>query len=270
MAQTAWLSSVVRFRASRTGRSSPATGASPPTFRLRINCTCAWFAPPTRMAASSRSIPPRRARRRASSRCGPRPTSPKFRRSIFASRASKGLSLTASRSSPADRVRYVGEPVAVVFAADAYAAEDAADLVTVEIEALPELLAADAPPGEFDTGHSTEVAIVRKGYGDVAAAFAAAHDDRRARTQDRPAQRRAAGDARRHRALRRGARCARALRRRQGAALEPRQPGAHARPRALLRASARRSYRRRLRRARRALSRGRARLPRRAAAAAAR
>src|SRR5581483_7194217 len=73
------------------------------------------------------------------------------------------------------RVRYVGEPVAVVFATDAYLAEDAADLVTVEIAALPELLAAEAPPAEFSAGHSTEPAIVRKGYGDVAAAFAAAH-----------------------------------------------------------------------------------------------
>ena len=73
-------------------------------------------------------------------------------------------------------MRYVGEPVAVVFAADAYIAEDAADLVTVEIEELPELLAADAPPGPFDAGHSTEAAIVRKGYGDVTAAFAAAQE----------------------------------------------------------------------------------------------
>ncbi len=75
----------------------------------------------------------------------------------------------------AGRVRYVGEPLAVVFAVDAYAAEDAADLVTAEIEVLPELLAADAPPGEFDAGHSTEAATVRKGYGDVSAAFAAAY-----------------------------------------------------------------------------------------------
>src|SRR5580693_2198557 len=75
-----------------------------------------------------------------------------------------------------DRVRYVGEPVAVVFAADPYAAEDAADAVAVEIEALLELLAADAAPGEFAAGHSTEAAIVRNGYGDVAAAFAAAHE----------------------------------------------------------------------------------------------
>src|SRR5271154_142386 len=75
----------------------------------------------------------------------------------------------------AGRVRYVGEPVAVVFAADPYSAEDAADLAMVEIEALPELLAADAPPHEFSPGHSTEAATVRKGYGDVEPAFASAH-----------------------------------------------------------------------------------------------
>ena len=75
-----------------------------------------------------------------------------------------------------DRVRYVGEPVAVVFAIDAYAAEDAADLVKVEIEPLPELLAADAPPATFEADHSTEAAVVRKSFGDVEAGFAAAHD----------------------------------------------------------------------------------------------
>ncbi len=74
-----------------------------------------------------------------------------------------------------DCVRYVGEPLAVVFATDPYAAEDAADLVTAEIEPLPELTEAAAPPGEFSPGHSTEPATVGKGYGDVAAAFAAAH-----------------------------------------------------------------------------------------------
>jgi carbon-monoxide dehydrogenase large subunit/6-hydroxypseudooxynicotine dehydrogenase subunit gamma len=75
-----------------------------------------------------------------------------------------------------DRVRYVGEPVAAVFAADPYAAEDAADRVTVTVETLPELLAATAPPGEFDAGRSTEAAIVSKAYGDVTSAFAAAHE----------------------------------------------------------------------------------------------
>src|SRR6266852_3872798 len=48
-----------------------------------------------------------------------------------------------------DRVRYVGEPVAAVFATDLYIAEDAADLVTIEIEELPVLLDADAEPVEF-------------------------------------------------------------------------------------------------------------------------
>ncbi|MGA8614974.1 MAG: xanthine dehydrogenase family protein molybdopterin-binding subunit [Xanthobacteraceae bacterium] len=74
-----------------------------------------------------------------------------------------------------NRVRYVGEPVAVVFATDPYLAEDAAELVAVEVEELPVLLAADAPPGEFDQNHSTEVALVRKNFGDVDAALASAH-----------------------------------------------------------------------------------------------
>src|SRR5262249_49808184 len=60
-------------------------------------------------------------------------------------------------------VRYVGEPVAAVFADDPYVAEDAADLVTLEIEELPILLAADAEPGEFSAGRSTEVSIIRQG-----------------------------------------------------------------------------------------------------------
>src|SRR5215475_11201563 len=61
-----------------------------------------------------------------------------------------------------DRVRYVGEPVAAVFAGDAYVAEDAADLVAVEIEELPAVLDAAAPPGDFDDGHSTEPTILEK------------------------------------------------------------------------------------------------------------
>jgi aerobic carbon-monoxide dehydrogenase large subunit len=70
-----------------------------------------------------------------------------------------------------DRVRYVGDPVAAVFAADAYIAEDAADLVTLEIEELPPLLDAQAAPVEFSPGHSSEAAIIRQGYGDVDAVF---------------------------------------------------------------------------------------------------
>ena len=73
-------------------------------------------------------------------------------------------------------VRYVGEPVAVVFAEDAYTAEDAADLVTMDVEELPPLLDARDEPGEFSFGRDTEATIVRQGYGDVEAVFkTAAH-----------------------------------------------------------------------------------------------
>ncbi|HXP30392.1 MAG TPA: xanthine dehydrogenase family protein molybdopterin-binding subunit [Stellaceae bacterium] len=74
-----------------------------------------------------------------------------------------------------DFVRYVGEPVAAIFAEDSYLAEDAAELVAVAVEELPPLLAADAPPVEFAPGRSTEAMVLRKAYGDLAAAFRAAH-----------------------------------------------------------------------------------------------
>ena len=66
-----------------------------------------------------------------------------------------------------ERVRYVGEPVAAVFAVDAYVAEDAADLVQIDVEELPPVLDAQAAPVEFATGHSSEAALIRQGYGDV-------------------------------------------------------------------------------------------------------
>jgi carbon-monoxide dehydrogenase large subunit/6-hydroxypseudooxynicotine dehydrogenase subunit gamma len=68
-------------------------------------------------------------------------------------------------------VRYVGEPIAAVFADNQYVAEDAADLVTVEIDELPPVLDAEAPPSEFSPGHDSEPAIIRQGYGDVDAVF---------------------------------------------------------------------------------------------------
>jgi len=70
-----------------------------------------------------------------------------------------------------ERVRYIGEPVAAVFAEDPYVAEDAADLVTTEIEELPVRLAAEGAPGEFDFGHLSEADTIRKGYGNVEIAF---------------------------------------------------------------------------------------------------
>jgi CO/xanthine dehydrogenase Mo-binding subunit len=75
-----------------------------------------------------------------------------------------------------DRVRYVGEPVAAVFASDAYVAEDAADLVGMKFDPLPPIINATDPLGEFGPGLQTEPLAIRKGYGDVDAAFrAAAH-----------------------------------------------------------------------------------------------
>src|SRR5205807_964329 len=65
--------------------------------------------------------------------------------------------------------------VAAVFATDPYLAEDAADLVVVEADELPPVLDAEAAPGRFAAGLSTEALVMRAGYGEVDAAFAAAH-----------------------------------------------------------------------------------------------
>jgi aerobic carbon-monoxide dehydrogenase large subunit len=74
-----------------------------------------------------------------------------------------------------DRLRYVGEPVAAVFATDPYLAEDAADLAVIEADELPPVLDAEAAPGRFAAGLSTEALVMRASYGEVDAAFAAAH-----------------------------------------------------------------------------------------------
>jgi aerobic carbon-monoxide dehydrogenase large subunit len=74
-----------------------------------------------------------------------------------------------------DRLRYVGEPVAVVFATDTYLAEDAAELVSIEADEVTPILDASTPPGSFAPGLSTEALVLRAGYGDVEAAFASAH-----------------------------------------------------------------------------------------------
>lgn len=62
----------------------------------------------------------------------------------------------------ATEVRYVGEPIAVILADDPYAAEDAAELVSVDIDELPPVVTAtkDHVAADFSLG-----------YGDVADAF---------------------------------------------------------------------------------------------------
>jgi CO/xanthine dehydrogenase Mo-binding subunit len=74
-----------------------------------------------------------------------------------------------------DKVRYVGEPVAVVFADDQYVAEDAAELVEVSIEPRSSIVLATEQPGLYEHERSTEPDVIRKGYGDIDAAFKAAH-----------------------------------------------------------------------------------------------
>jgi carbon-monoxide dehydrogenase large subunit len=74
-----------------------------------------------------------------------------------------------------ERVRYVGEPIAVVFAENPYQAEDAAEQITVALAELPPLMAGDAAPGQFAPGLSTEPMIIEKHYGDLDHAFRTAH-----------------------------------------------------------------------------------------------
>jgi aerobic carbon-monoxide dehydrogenase large subunit len=74
-------------------------------------------------------------------------------------------------------VRYVGEPLAVLVAEDPYLAEDAADLVDIDIEPCPAVLDARAAAGpdspQLHPGGNV-AAEFTLGFGDVAAAFATA------------------------------------------------------------------------------------------------
>lgn len=88
-------------------------------------------------------------------------------------RMTKVQSLDACRQPILARefVRYVGEPVAVVFAESAHLAEDAAERVELKIAPLPPLHGNTDPVGEFLPGIDTEPAIIEKGYGELGRAF---------------------------------------------------------------------------------------------------
>jgi carbon-monoxide dehydrogenase large subunit len=68
-------------------------------------------------------------------------------------------------------VRYIGDPVAAVFAEDPYTAEDAADQVVLEIEELPVVMTASEQPGEFEPGRSSEAIVLHNTFGDIEAAL---------------------------------------------------------------------------------------------------
>ncbi len=84
-----------------------------------------------------------------------------------------------ARAIAVDRVRYVGEPVAIVVASDRYLAEDGADLVAVRYRARPAVvdpekaIEAEAPILHEAVG-SNLMSDRRFSYGDPDAAFAAA------------------------------------------------------------------------------------------------
>jgi aerobic carbon-monoxide dehydrogenase large subunit len=83
-----------------------------------------------------------------------------------------------------DKVRYVGEPVAVVVATDPYLAEDAVSLISAEIEDLPPILnweqASDRSLLIHD-GAESNTSSMEVGRGDVDAAFKSAYYVRRER-----------------------------------------------------------------------------------------
>jgi carbon-monoxide dehydrogenase large subunit len=73
-----------------------------------------------------------------------------------------------------DRVRYVGEPVAVVVATDQYLAEDTADLVDVEVAGLDVRLDMEERDGPTLFPEGNLVADLRAEFGDVDDAYAGA------------------------------------------------------------------------------------------------
>ncbi|GIH17682.1 xanthine dehydrogenase family protein molybdopterin-binding subunit [Rugosimonospora africana] len=81
-----------------------------------------------------------------------------------------GITASAGRAWPAlavDRVRYVGQPVAIVLAADRYVAEDARDAVRLDISPLPVLLdPTDAAGSEVELFLGMPNVAVEKEYGD--------------------------------------------------------------------------------------------------------
>ena len=74
-----------------------------------------------------------------------------------------------------DVVRYVGEPIAAIFADDPYLAEDAADLVELSSNHCPATISATDAPGQYELDLTTEPGVVQKSYGDIDGAFRIAH-----------------------------------------------------------------------------------------------
>jgi aerobic carbon-monoxide dehydrogenase large subunit len=81
-----------------------------------------------------------------------------------------------------DKIRYVGEPLAIVVATNPYLAEDAASLIYAEVEELPPVLtweAAKTLPVLIHEPAGTNVSTIHVSRGDAETAFKSAHYVRR-------------------------------------------------------------------------------------------
>jgi aerobic carbon-monoxide dehydrogenase large subunit len=91
-----------------------------------------------------------------------------------------GMERFLQRPLALDKVRYAGEPIALVVATSRYVAEDALERIAVDYEPLPAVtdavaaLAADAPVLHEDAGSNLAAAFAIE-HGDIDAAFAQAH-----------------------------------------------------------------------------------------------
>ena len=214
-----------RPAASRTRRWSPASGASPPMCRSRTSCTCASCARRSRMGGSREStLEAALAAAGCASRSGPRADVADIAADRFPATRSRGAGAlppagagagprALCRRARRGRVRHRRLSRRRRRRSGRTRDRGAAGRARCR-RGAGRVRAGRHRPKPPSSARATAMSMRR---------FADAHASRRARSGGRPAFRRAAGDARRDRPLRRGARRSGAARRRQGAAPQPRR-----------------------------------------------
>ena len=252
--------SAARSSASRICASCAAAASMSTTSRAPGMLHAAILRSPSPMAASARSTRRRRWRMPACTPSSPPPTS--------AAVPTIPLRQQPLRIRPfeqpviaTDKVRYVGEPIAVVVADSAALAEDAVAAIALDIEPLPAVADRAAPPSAATCCCSRPTGTNLAGTltavkGDADAAFRAAAYVRREQFQRAAPHRGADGAARLPGRMGAAAGRLTVSRRRQGAVPQPPHPGEAAGRRRRRDRHDRERCRRRLRRARRVLSGG--------------
>ncbi len=74
------------------------------------------------------------------------------------------------------KVRYVGEPIAVIFATENHIADRAAELLDINIEVMKPQISATENPLTFSGHLNNEACLVKKKYGDVDKVFKTSHN----------------------------------------------------------------------------------------------